>query len=143
MSTFTRLPLALGEWQTNFIALPSDFAKVIQASADFGSQGVVCFRLNWSALGATKGETISKECYVGWSGLISRGPFVQVPSTLAENCGIIDPTDRTRGVLINVYAVRNCKIGARVDLEPESVADWEILEKHAFFVEQVSAEPML
>ncbi|KAH9258221.1 hypothetical protein BASA81_003270 [Batrachochytrium salamandrivorans] len=141
MSTFTRLPLAVGEWQSNFIALPQEFAKSVRSSPDFASsQGVVCFRLNWTALSEEEGEggngkPVTKECFVGWSGLISRGQFLQCPKALAEQTGLYSPHS-DHGVLLNVYAVRACEIATRVDLDPETVEDWETLEKHAGFVEE-------
>lgn len=139
MSTFTRLPLALGEWQSNYIALPQEFAKSVRASPDFAS-GVVCFRLNWTALSEEdeegRGQPVTKECFVGWSGLISRGQFLQCPQALAEQTGLYSPRHADHGVLLNVYAVRACEVAPRVDLDPETVEDWETLEKHAGFVEE-------
>ena len=139
--TYTRLPLALGAWQSNFIAIPTEFAKAIRASPDFANQGVVAFRLNWTGLktGSTT-ETETKECYVGWNGALSRGTFLQVPDKLGELSGLSTALTESKarggsGLVVNAYAVKSCEIAKRVDVEPETFEDWEVLERNAGFVE--------
>lgn len=138
--TYTRLPLAQGVWQTNFIAIPAEFARAIRSSFEFANQGVVAFRLHWTGLAQAGGEPESKECFVGWSGAIARGPFLQVPQKLGELSGLNEALTESRarggsGLYVNIYAVRNAEIAERVDVEPAEPEDWDVLSKHAGFVE--------
>ena len=138
--TYTRLSLAEGSWQSNFVAIPAEFAQAVRSSPDFASQGVVAFRVNWTGTKEGSGETESKECYVGWNGAIARGPYIHVPDRLSELTGLAAALGESRsrggnGLIVNVYAVKNCEIARRVDVEPETFEDWEVLERHAGFVE--------
>lgn len=74
-------------------------------------------------------RTGPQSVYVGWTGMSSKGTSVEIDPTFAQN------VELPYGGKVSVHLHTSTPPARQVFLEPLTVADWEIVETHAAFLE--------
>ena len=133
----TRLPLAIGAWPSNFCALPADLAATIRQSYPADRFGAIALRLQWTGPALDSPALGTREAYVGWKDLTSRGLFLHVSREFAEHAGLARALALRNALSVNVYVVRDAPVAPTLAVEPATTEDWEQLERKAGHVEEV------
>jgi len=138
-----QLPVVVVNGTNNFVGIPSRFCQNIRASFPQKSHGVVALRIGW--LGppnnSSGGLARPSQSFVGWTSQVADGHFLQVPVALAESIGLKDAVDFATKtapdspLVVSVAVIPYAPVASRVDVDPVTADDWEILQLHANFVE--------
>ncbi|GBG32884.1 26S proteasome regulatory subunit 6B [Hondaea fermentalgiana] len=138
-----QLPVVLVTASTNFVRLPASFAQTVRSAVPAKSQGVVALRLGWLGPPTAESGGLARPCqaFVGWTDATASGHYLELPVGLAEALGIKTALDAATAMapdsplVISVAVVPFAPVAARVEVDPATADDWDILQMHAHFVE--------
>lgn len=138
-----QLPVVLATSSTNFVRLPTSFAQTVRAAVPAKQQGVVALRLGWLGPPTSESGGLARpsQAFVGWTDATSSGHYLELPTGLAEALGIKSALDAAAAVapdtplVVSVAVVPFAPVASRVEVDPATADDWDILQMHAHFVE--------
>lgn len=113
----------VAEVQSCFVALPWHLLELLLTDADPPPSRLV-LELRMSAnLGG-------KPWYLAWGGAGAASSQIEVPEALAECIGLAD------GTRVHVRVLSDLSRASKVEIEPASEDDWEVLELNADYLEE-------
>ncbi|CAM9478899.1 unnamed protein product, partial [Phaeothamnion confervicola] len=112
-----------------FVCLPLHVAQALGGSA----HGAVMLQLSWEAAASDGGGR--RVAYVSWNGGLSEGDSFEVPLALAQTLGLDRVMDADRYARVRFEPLDYVRDAGRVDVEPCTSDDWEIVEMNAEHLE--------
>ena len=119
-------PVSFSSARSCFVTLPQSIDESL-VSKQRAAGGALVIKLSWAD---ARGD---RQAFVGWTGALQKSSdAVEVPVMLARFIGLMGEDQ-----LVRVDPVEFVPAAQRVDVEPVSADDWEILSMHAEYLEVV------
>jgi len=147
-----QLPVSVTGAQHCFVRVPAALtARLQQAAAAGGGQGVLALRLGWLGPPAPESGGLARPCqaFVGWKdGPPAARHALELSSALADALGISEALraagsassqgamTQQQQLVVSVSLVPYAPVAGKVEVDPASADDWEVLQLHAHFVEE-------
>jgi Peroxisome biogenesis factor 1, N-terminal len=140
MRAAASLPVRLIGSKNCFVQLPAHVGRALAPAASPASGGAVILKLSWEdsiSIPSVPGAAAVQSAVVSWNGgLCEAGSdCLEVPQALARTLGLDRLLDLDPYLAVRVQPLEYVANAARVDVEPCTPDDWEILELNAEHLE--------